>query len=142
VLVSNLVRNAPREAAGSHFSLHFGGINYTAEIWVNAQRVGEIRGAFLRGDFDNHAVRASGRRGFPGGDDLAAAAPWRPHEHTMKLGVGLNGSHAALDGPTLLSTNGWDWLVAVRDRDAGIWLPVTLDQRSSHVQKFVRQDQS
>jgi beta-galactosidase/beta-glucuronidase len=31
-----------------------------------------------------------------------------------------------LDGPTVLATEGWDWIPAVRDRDSGIWQPVTL----------------
>jgi beta-mannosidase len=41
-------------------------------------------------------------------------------------GVGSNGGETAIDGPTFLSTIGWDWLPAIRDRDTGIWLPVTL----------------
>ena len=40
--------------------------------------------------------------------------------------MGKNGGETAVDGPTFLSTIGWDWLPAVRDRDTGIWLPVTL----------------
>src|ERR1700683_3725635 len=32
--------------------LHFAGINYSAEIWVNGHQVGSMRGAFVRGDFD------------------------------------------------------------------------------------------
>ena len=32
--------------------LHFGGINYSAEIWVNGHDVGAMRGAFIRGDFN------------------------------------------------------------------------------------------
>ena len=31
-----------------------------------------------------------------------------------------------LDGPTFVATEGWDWIPAVRDRDTGIWQPVTL----------------
>jgi hypothetical protein len=40
--------------------------------------------------------------------------------------VGQNGGVTALDGPTFLSTIGWDWLDAVRDRDTGIWQKVFL----------------
>ena len=40
---------------------------------------------------------------------------------------GSNGGESAIDGPTFLSTIGWDWLPAVRDRDTGIFLPVTMD---------------
>jgi hypothetical protein len=49
-----------------------------------------------------------------------------PHEHTLRAGVGLNGGASALDGPTFLSTIGWDWLPTIRDRDTGIWQKVTL----------------
>jgi beta-galactosidase/beta-glucuronidase len=31
-----------------------------------------------------------------------------------------------LDGPTFLATEVWDWIPAIRDRDSGIWQPVTL----------------
>jgi beta-mannosidase len=106
--------------------IHFGGINYSAEIWVNAHLAGTMRGAFLRGDFDITEYVS------PGG--VAAVAvlvapqphPGVPHEHTLALGIGKNGGEATVDGPTFLATQGWDWLAAVRDRDTGIWLPVTV----------------
>ena len=40
--------------------------------------------------------------------------------------MGPNGGITAIDGPTFLSTIGWDWLPAVRDRDTGIWQKVYL----------------
>jgi hypothetical protein len=52
--------------------------------------------------------------------------PGDPHEHTLRNGVGKNGGLTAIDGPTFLSTIGWDWLNAVRDRDTGIWQKVFL----------------
>lgn len=52
--------------------------------------------------------------------------PGVPHEHTLTNGVGLNGGITAIDGPTFLSTIGWDWLLAMRDRDTGIWQKVFL----------------
>ena len=39
---------APHEAAGQHASLTFLGINYAAEVWLNGQRLGDVRGAFVR----------------------------------------------------------------------------------------------
>jgi beta-mannosidase len=106
--------------------LHFAGFNYSAEIWVNGHQVGSMRGAFIRGDFDITAyVKPKGLAVV-----LVVIAPEPhpgvPHEHTVANGVGKNGGETALDGPTFLSTIGWDWLPAVRDRDTGIWLPVTL----------------
>jgi mannosylglycoprotein endo-beta-mannosidase len=118
---------APAAYKGRHIWLHFAGINYAAEVWVNGHQVGTIRGAFIRGDFDvSEFVKAGGRA------VLAVLIspqphPGVPHEHTVALGVGKNGGETAIDGPTFLSTIGWDWLPAVRDRDTGIWLPVTMD---------------
>ena len=37
-----------------------------------------------------------------------------------------NGGITAIDGPTFLSTIGWDWIPGIRDRDAGIWQKVFL----------------
>ena len=45
--------------------------------------------------------------------------PGDPHEHTIRDGVGKNGGITAIDGPTFLSTIGWDWLPAIRDRRYG-----------------------
>jgi Exo-beta-D-glucosaminidase Ig-fold domain/Glycosyl hydrolases family 2/Glycosyl hydrolases family 2, TIM barrel domain len=52
--------------------------------------------------------------------------PGDPHEHTLNNGLGKNGGITAIDGPTFLSTIGWDWLPAIRDRDTGIWQKVFL----------------
>ena len=42
----------PTAHAGKRLTLTFKGINYTAEVWINGARVGNIRGAFVRGVFD------------------------------------------------------------------------------------------
>ena len=117
----------PAAYKGRHTWIHFGGINYSAEIWVNGREVGTMRGAFIRGDFDISQFVQPGRRAVLA--VLVAPQPHAgvPHEHTVALGVGKNGGETAIDGPTFLSTIGWDWLPAVRDRDTGIWLPVTMD---------------
>jgi mannosylglycoprotein endo-beta-mannosidase len=106
--------------------LHFGGINYSAEIWVNGHQAGSMRGAFIRGDFN--ITPYLNPKGVAAVLVVIAPEPHPgvPHEHTVALGVGKNGGDTAIDGPTFLSTIGWDWLPAVRDRDTGIWLPVTL----------------
>ena len=116
----------PGAYTNRHVWLNFDGINYSAEVWVNGTQVGTMRGAFVRGIFDVTAQVKPGQ--------LAAVAvlvtpepnPGVPHEHTLRNGVGQNGGITALDGPTFLSTLGWDWLDAVRDRDTGIWQKVFL----------------
>jgi mannosylglycoprotein endo-beta-mannosidase len=112
---------------GKRTWIHFAGINYSADVWVNGHRVGTIRGAFIRGDFDVTAFVKPGTSA-----TLAVLVAPQPHpgvpiEHTVANGIGKNGGITAIDGPTFLSTIGWDWLPAIRDRDTGIWLPVTMD---------------
>ncbi|MFZ3214937.1 MAG: sugar-binding domain-containing protein [Candidatus Acidiferrales bacterium] len=118
----------PAAYKGRHTWLHFGGINYSAQIWVNGRQAGTMRGAFVRGDFDISGFVKPGRKAVLAVLVSPQPHPGVPHEHTAALGVGQNGGETAIDGPTFLSTIGWDWLPAVRDRDTGIWLPVTLSE--------------
>jgi len=119
--------SVPRTYKGRHTWIHFGGINYSAEIWVNGHRVGTMRGAFIRGDFDVSEFVQPGHSAVIAVLVAPQPHPGVPHEHTAALGVGLNGGDTAIDGPTFLCTIGWDWLPAIRDRDTGIWLPTTMD---------------
>ena len=119
--------DVPDSYRNRHVWLHFGGVNYSAEIWVNGRQVGTMRGAFVRGDFDISSYVKPRTRAVLAVLVHPQPHPGVPHEHTVALGIGKNGGETALDGPTFLSTIGWDWLAAVRDRDTGIWLPVTLD---------------
>jgi beta-mannosidase len=134
----------PAASKGHHTWLHFGGINYAAQIWVNGHEAGTMRGAFIRGDFDISEFVKPGRRAVLAVLVTPQPHPGVPHEHTVALGVGKNGGETAVDGPTFLSTIGWDWLPAVRDRDTGIWLPVTIDATGPVVVKdpFVTTDLS
>ena len=116
----------PSSYKGRRTLLHFAGINYSAEIWVNGSKVGTMRGAFIRGDFDISAYVKPGRQAVLAVLVSPQPHPGVAHEHTVEQGVGKNGGDTAIDGPTFLSTIGWDWLPAIRDRDTGIWLPVTL----------------
>src|SRR5271168_2745318 len=117
----------PAAYKGRHTWIHFGGINYSARIWVNGREVGTMRGAFIRGDFDISQFVQLGRHAVLAVLVAPQPHPGVPHEHTVALGVGQNGGETAIDGPTFLSTIGWDWLPAIRDRDTGIWLPVTMN---------------
>ncbi|MGC2552671.1 MAG: sugar-binding domain-containing protein [Candidatus Sulfotelmatobacter sp.] len=132
----------PAAYKGRHTWLHFGGINYAAQIWVNGHEAGTMRGAFIRGDFDISELVKPSRRAVLAVLVAPQPHPGVPHEHTVANGVGQNGGETAIDGPTFLSTIGWDWLPAVRDRDTGIWLPVTLDATGPVVVKdpFVTAD--
>ncbi len=132
----------PKTNKGRHTWLHFAGVNYSAVVWVNGQKAGEMRGAFVRGDFDVTAFVKPGKTAALAVLVSPQPHPGEPHEHTVANGVGKNGGETAIDGPTFLSTIGWDWLPAVRDRDTGIWLPVTMSATGPVVVKdtFVQSD--
>jgi hypothetical protein len=106
--------------------LNFDGINYSATVWVSGSQVGEIKGAFKRGIFDITANVTAGKKAVLAVFVSPQPHPGIPHEHTLRAGMGLNGGITAMDGPTFLSTIGWDWVPAIRDRDTGIWQKVFL----------------
>ncbi|PCD02830.1 glycoside hydrolase family 2 [Sphingomonas spermidinifaciens] len=113
----------PAEAAGKRTTLVFGGVNYAAEMWVNGRRLGDTIGAFIRGQFDFEPVA---------GENVIAVRvsppphPGIPHEQSIAGGVGENGGQLAIDGPTFVATEGWDWIPGIRDRNTGLWRPVEL----------------
>ncbi len=112
-------------AEARHVELTFQGINYRAVVWLNGSLLGEIKGAFNRGTFDVTSLIK------PGKNVLAVRIsppphPGIPHEQSILGGPGENGGAMVLDGPTFMATEGWDWIPAIRDRDSGIWQPVTL----------------
>jgi len=114
----------PPEAAGRALALRFDGINYAAEVWINGARLGEMHGAFTRGRF---AFTPEA------GENVVAVKvsppphPGIPHEQSVKGGVGENGGQLAIDGPTFVATEGWDWIPGIRDRNTGLWQGVTLE---------------
>ena len=113
----------PAEAAGKKLTIVFGGINYAADIWINGAKLGTTRGAFIRGQFDFVPVA---------GENILAVKvsppphPGIPHEQSVSAGVGENGGQLAIDGPTFVATEGWDWIPGIRDRNTGLWRPVEL----------------
>jgi hypothetical protein len=118
------VFSVPKTYAGKHVWLNFEGINFSAQVWVNGRQVGAIKGAFSRGIFDiSQDVKPDKKAVLA---VLVSPQPHAgdPHEHTIRDGVGKNGGITAIDGPTFLSTIGWDWIPAIRDRDTGIWQKV------------------
>lgn len=115
---------APTGAAGRRHALVLNGVNYASEVWINGRRTGGTAGAFIRGRFPFTPVA---------GENVVAIRvsppphPGTPHEQSIAGGVGENGGQMAIDGPTFVATEGWDWIPAIRDRNTGLWLPVTLE---------------
>ncbi len=116
---------APKTEA-RRLTLTFEGINYAAEIWLNGQSMGSIKGAFIRGVFDVTDVLKPGQTNVLLVRVSPPPHPGIPHEQSVLGGPGENGGMMCLDGPTFVATEGWDWIPAIRDRDTGIWQSVVL----------------
>ncbi len=117
----------PAALAGQRLTLDFEGINYAAEVWLNGRRLGEIRGAFIRGVFDLTHILVAGRVNALAVRISPPPHPGIPSEESIAYGPGENGGAMALDGPTFIDTEGWDWIPGIRDRDSGLWQEVRLE---------------
>ena len=116
----------PAQLEGKRLTLTFEGINYAAEVWLNGVPLGNIHGAFTRGVFDVTHRLAPGRLNALAVRISPPPHPGIPSEESIAFGPGENGGSMAIDGPTFIDTEGWDWIPGIRDRDAGIWQDVTL----------------
>ncbi len=102
------VVKGPETLAGKHLTLTIEGINYLAVVWLNGQRLGSIKGAFIRGVFDVTGVWKMGR----GEENVLAVQisppphPGIPQEQSIKGGPGENGGLLCLDGPTFCRFGG------------------------------------
>jgi hypothetical protein len=117
---------APKSGAGRHFTLTLNGINYYAVVWLNGKRLGDIKGAFIRGSFDVSAGLKAGELNALAIKISPPPHPGIPQEQSIKGGPGENGGIMVLDGPTFMATEGWDWIPAIRDRNTGLWQDVVL----------------
>ncbi len=121
----------PRGYDGKKIWLNFDGINYAAEVWVNGQKAGNIKGAFARGVFDITSHVTPGKSAAIAVLVVPQPHPGDPIEHTVANGLGKNGGITAVDGPTFLCSIGWDWIPGIRDRNTGIWQKVFLSTTGS-----------
>ncbi len=120
------VVEVPSAYRGRRTWLNLDGINFTAEVWVNKTYLGTMKGAFKRGLYDITDQVKPGEKAVIAVLITPQPHPGDPHEHTIADGMVTNGGITAIDGPTFLSTIGWDWLPGIRDRDSGIWNKVFL----------------
>lgn len=116
---------SPAIPRGKHVFLNFNGINYKAEVWLNGKMIGRIAGAFEKRSFDVTANLSKTKNALAV-HIIPPAHPGIPHEESPLAGTGPNGGLLCLDGPTFISSEGWDWVPGIRDRNIGIWQCVTL----------------
>jgi hypothetical protein len=120
------VFDAPASLRGKELTLTFKGINYAAEVWLNGLRLGAIKGAFIRGVFNVTGKLQPGRSNVLAVRVSPPPHPGIPHEQSIGAGPGENGGNLAIDGPTFIASEGWDWIPGIRDRNTGIWQEVEL----------------
>ena len=113
--------------------LHFEGINYQANVYLNGRYVGMVDGAFRAADFDVTGILLDGD------NILAVQVIHNPSYGMVKEQTAYtpqsNGGILGGDNPTMHATIGWDWIPTVRGRNIGIyddvWLsftgPVTVE---------------
>ena len=87
------VTTVPASYAGRHIWLNFDGINYTAIVWVNGTRVGDMRGAFARGHFDISANVKPGAKAAIAVLITPQPHPGISHEHTIRTRHGRQRRH-------------------------------------------------
>ena len=118
--------------------LHFDGINWKADVYLNGVSLGRIEGAFREGEFDVTGILKEGR------NDLAVLIHENIHYGAVKEQTAYssdqNGGIVGADNPTMHATVGWDWIPTVRGRDIGIWDDVYITYKGavSIADPFVR----
>jgi len=118
--------------------LHFDGINWKADVYLNGVSLGRIDGAFREGEFDVTGILKEGR------NDLAVLIHENIHYGAVKEQTAYssdqNGGIVGADNPTMHATVGWDWIPTVRGRDIGIWDDVYITYKGtvSIADPFVR----
>ena len=117
---------APPLAAGRHAWLHFRGINWKADVYLNGEMLGPIEGGFIRGEFDVTRQLKPGARNAIAVRIRKNATPGSVKEKTWES-PDPNGGALGADNPTYHATAGWDWIPSVRGRDIGIWSDIYLD---------------
>lgn len=118
--------NLPKEQIHKTTWLVLNGINYRAIVWLNGKKIGKMNGAFVRGEFNvSNTINKTGEN-VVAVQILPPPNPGIPQEESPTAGTGPNGGQLCLDGPTFISSEGWDWVPGIRDRNIGIWQDVRL----------------
>src|SRR5690606_32249491 len=95
--------DAPASLANRELTLTFKSINYAADVWLNGEKLGEIKGAFIRGIFDVTDKVKTGAKNVLAVKIYSPPHPGIPHEQSIKAGPGENGGALAIDGPTFVA---------------------------------------
>lgn len=117
---------APVSLQGEKIWLHFAGVNWKAEVWLNGEFLGRIDGAFRRGRFDLSRRIRPGEKNALAVKVLKNATPGSVKEKTFE-NPDKNGGALGADNPTFHASIGWDWIPTIRGRNTGIWNDVWIE---------------
>ncbi|HWB95155.1 MAG TPA: discoidin domain-containing protein [Bryobacteraceae bacterium] len=117
---------APALESGRRAWLHFRGINWKADVFLNGEKIGRIEGAFQRGRFDVTSRLRPGQVNALAVRVEHVATPGAIKEKTFDS-PGTNGGALGADNPTYHASIGWDWIPTIRGRNTGIWNEVYLE---------------
>lgn len=125
--------SVPAKDNGKHFQLIFKGINYRAEVWLNGKLIADssqMVGMFAQYELNVSSNVEAGKLNVLAVKIFPLDYPGLPaHPQLDALGdFYANGGPTGDIGKnvTMLSSVGWDWIPAVRDRNMGIWQPIYL----------------
>lgn len=119
----------PKTAPGEHRWLHFKGVNYRAEVWLNGSKIADrdkMAGMYQRFVFDiTPHVRA-------GKNCLAVKIfpvdhPGVPDTQFEVFGPERGYRKDLMKDVTMVTSIGYDCMPTVRDRNIGIWQDVLID---------------
>jgi hypothetical protein len=116
---------APVLDRGRRMHIHFDGINWKAEVYLNGHALGRIEGAFDRGAFDVTDILVPGKKNVLAVRILKNSTPGFATEQT-RYSPDANGGELGADNPTFHASVGWDWIPTIRGRNTGIWSNVYL----------------
>jgi hypothetical protein len=105
--------------------LHFDGINWKADVYLNGVNLGRIEGGFQRRAFDVTPLIRAGQVNAVAVKIEKNATPGSVKEKTFQ-NPDKNGGALGADNPTYHASIGWDWIPTIRGRNTGIWNSVYL----------------
>ena len=125
--------NVPESYSNQVINLHFDGINYRADVWLNGEQIAdssEMVGMFRRFRHEVSDVIKPGEKNTLAVKIYTLDYPAKPSPpQTEALGpFYINGGPSGAIGKnvSMQCTAGWDWIPGVRDRNMGIWQDVYL----------------
>lgn len=114
----------PKVTSGDQVWLKFRGINYSAELFVNGQKINpdNHQGMFLR---EKYLITPY----LINGTNRLAVLVHPPDPVGAPNGQGGDGTIAR--SVTMQFTAGWDWICPIKDRNTGIWDEVSIETTGS-----------